>query len=147
MVCLPALAATAYFIAVILLNLYNRNWNRIPGHALLGVFAVLLILYICERASQFVAWILLLAPFGFVVVGYLASVSFLSPKSEESDFDACSSCGQCPCCSHTPCLCNKPCWRPKPVCPKCPDSPKPEPEPEPEPKPKPDNCIKPSLDE
>ncbi len=142
MVCLPAIAATAYFIAVILLDLYNRNWKQIPVHALFGVFAVLLILFICERASEAVAWILLFAPLGFVLFGYLASSWLTSPKSEDIPIDPpSSSCGQCPCCSYRSCRCRRPCWRPKPVCPKCPDCPKPEP------KPKPDNCIKSSLDE
>jgi hypothetical protein len=141
MVCFPAIAATAYFIAVILLDLYNRNWNQIPGHALFGVFAVLLILFICERASEFVAWILLAAPLVFVALGYIFSMWFSSPKSDTLPVDP--PCNQCPCCSYRPCRCRRPCWRPKPRCPSCPDCPKPKPEP----KPKPDNCIKPSLDE
>jgi hypothetical protein len=140
MVCLPAIAATAYFIAVILLDLYNRNWKQIPGHALFGVFAVLLVLFICQRASESVAWILLAAPLGFVLVGYLASLWVTSPKSDNIPVDPPSN--QCPCCSYKACRCRRPCWRPKPK----PDCPKPD-CPKPEPKPKPDNCIKPSLDE
>lgn len=137
MVCLPAVATTAYFVAVILLHLYNRDWNRIPGHALFGVFAVLLILFICQRASEFVAWILLVAPLALVAITYIAS-SLFSKESPEAPFDP-SSC-PCPCCHYRACRCRRPCWRPKPPCPKCPDCPNPKP------KPKPDNCIEPSLD-
>lgn len=137
MVCLPAIAATAYFVAVILLDLYNRNWNRIPGHALFGVFATLLVLFICEKASETVAWILLVAPFGLVLIGYLVTLWTTSESSAPSK----PSCNECPCCHYKMCRCRRPCWRPKPVCPKCPDCP----EPKPEPKPKPDNCIKSSL--
>ena len=141
MVCLPAIAATAYFVAIILLDLYNRNWSRIPGHALFGVFAILLILFICERASEMVAWILLGAPLGLVFLGYVLS-SWFTKKSEDipsSDPSDTPSCNSCPCCHYKRCRCMRPCWRPKPVCPKCPDCP--------QPKPKPDNCIKSSLDE
>jgi hypothetical protein len=137
MVCLPAIAVTAYFVAVILLDLYNRNWNLVPGHALFGVFAVLLILFICERASETVAWILFAAPFGLALLGYLATLWTRSKPSIEATLEP--SCNQCPCCHYRMCRCRRPCWRPKPVCPKCPDCPKPEP------KPKPDNCIKSSL--
>jgi hypothetical protein len=135
MVCLPAIATTAYFVAIVLLDLYNSDWARVPGHALFGVFATLLILFICERASELVAWILLAAPLGLVLLSYLASLWYTS-KSDPSPEPPCSS---CPCCHYRPCQCRRPCWRPRPPCPKCPDCPKP--------KPKPDNCIKDSLDE
>lgn len=141
MVCTPAIATTAYFVAIILLDLYNRNWGQIPGHALFGVFATLLILFICERASETTAWILLVAPLGIVFVSYLFSSWFMK-KADPSTPDEPSrpSCNICPCCQYRACRCRRPCWRPKPPCPKCPDCPKP-------PQPKPDNCIKGSLDE
>ena len=128
MVCLPAIATTAYFVAIVLLDLYNSDWARIPGHALFGVFATLLILFICQRASELVAWILLAAPLVFVFISYLAS-TWLTTKTDPPS----PSQSSCPCCQYRPCQCRRPCWKPKPPCPK------------PEPKPKPDNCIKDSL--
>ena len=141
MVCLPAIATTAYFVAIILLDLYNRDWQRIPGHALFAVFAVLLVSFICERASEGIAWILLGAPFLLVALSYIASTWLTKPSTDPSEPQP--SCHSCPCCSYKPCRCRRPCWRPKPSCPSCPDCPKTKPEP----KPKPDNCIKSSLDE
>ena len=137
MVCLPAIAAAAYFVAIILLDLYNREWKQIPGRALVGVFVVLLVLFICQRASEFVAWILLLAPFGLVLLSYLLSKLWAGSSSEPAEAPCADS---CPCCAYRPCRCRRPCWRPAPVCPQ----PKPKPV-CPEPKPKPDNCIKASL--
>ena len=137
MVCLPAIAATAYFVSVILLDLYNRNWNQVPGHALFGVFATLLILFICQKASETVAWILLAAPFAFILLGYLVTLWSSSNATEQQPSSE-PSC-PCPCCHFKRCQCRRPCWRPKPACPKCPDCPAPKP------KPKPDNCIKSSL--
>lgn len=130
MACFPAIAATAYFVAVILFHLYNRDWKRIPGHALFGVFAVLLILFICQRGSEMMAWTLLGAPFALILIGYVASGLFYTKPSAPIDPPF------CPYCRYRECHCARPCWRPRPVCPDCP-----------KPKPKPDNCIKDSLDE
>ena len=135
MVCTPAIATTAYFVAIILLDLYNREWSRIPGRALSGVFATLLILFICERASETVAWILLGAPLAIVFLSYFVS-SWFTKKGEDLPVDP-SEPSSCPCCHYRQCRCYRPCWRPRRPCPK----------PTPEPKPKPDNCIKDSLDE
>lgn len=134
MVCLPAIATTAYFVAILLLDLYTHNWARIPGRALTGVFAILLILFICQRTSETVAWILFAAPLGLVVIGYLVS-SWVTNKSEDS-VPVDPSGPSCPCCQSRSCLCSRPCWRPRPRCRT----------PIPEPKPKPDNCIQDSLD-
>ena len=147
MVCAPVIAATAYFVAGILLYLYNRDWDRIPGHALLGVFAVLLVLFICQRGSELMAWTLLAFPLVLVLLSYISSWWSSKPSEPPTEPVAPSSpCGcrrPCPCCSYSPCRCRRPCWRPKPPCPKCPECPA---CPKPEPKPKPDNCIEPSLD-
>jgi hypothetical protein len=134
MVCLPAIATTACFVALILLDLYNRDWRRIPGHSLFGVFAVLLILFICQKGSETIAWILLGSPFVLVFLSYLFSLWFESKSVDPSP-------SECPCCSFNPCHCRKPCWRPRPR----PNPRPPCPTPEPEPKPKPDNCIQSSL--
>lgn len=142
MVCAPVIAATAYFVAIILLHLYNRDWKRVPGHALFGVFATLLLLFICQRGSETMAWILFGAPFAFVLIAYLVSIWSTVEPSDSKVIPVDPPCNPpCPCCFHRPCNCRRPCWRPKPRCPQYPDCPKPEP------KPKPDNCIKPSLDE
>ena len=142
MVCTPAIATTAYFVAVVLLDLYNRNWAQIPGHSLFGVFATLLILFICEKGSETMAWILLVAPLGIVFLSYL--YSSWSVKKEDP-IPAESSCSACPCCQYRACRCRRPCWKPRPRCPKCPNCPAPGPKPGPKPEPKPDNCIKDSL--
>lgn len=141
MVCLPSIATAACFVAILLLDLYNRDWRRIPGHALLGIFAVFLTLFICERSSDFVAWILLGSPFILVFAGYFVSSwlearpKYNPPEPEPSPIGP-SGCG-CGCCRMSPCRCNRPCWRPRRRCP----------QPKPEPKPKPDNCIQSSLAE
>ena len=138
MVCFPAIATTACFVAIIFLDLYNRDWRRIPGHALFGVFAVLLILFICQKASDAIAWILLGSPFVLVFLGYIVSTWLESKPSipVPASSNPPSPFPSCECCRYAPCRCRMPCWKPKP-----------KPCPKPEPKPKPDNCIKSSLAE
>jgi hypothetical protein len=106
MPCLPGISTIALFVAIVLLDLYGRDWARIPGHALFGVFATLLVLFICERAGEGPAWLLLGAPFIFVFIGWLSRVAYSGSSSTEStptiyDNDSCECCGQMPCqCRH-----------------------------------------------
>jgi hypothetical protein len=130
MPCLPGISTIALFVAIVLLDLYGRDWARIPGHALFGVFATLLVLFICERAGEGPAWLLLGAPFIFVFIGWLSRVAYSGSSSTEStptiyDNDSCECCGQ------MPCQCRHPCQRPRPMpkpqpcdCPSCPPCPK-----------------------
>ena len=153
MFCLPATVTTAYFIAIILLDLINRDWNRVPGHALFGVFAVLLVSFICQRGSEPMAWILMGAPFIFLFLGYMFRIIFsvdwknllfgwaTKETPQNTSFDS-----TCPCCQEAPCHCISPC----PIQPKPTPNPTPKPCPAPpRPKPcappKPEGCIKGSL--
>jgi hypothetical protein len=150
--CAPAIAAAAIFVAAILLNLSRGNYRSIPGHALLGVFAVLIIFFLCQRDAHTVAWILIAAPFGLVLLGYVLRVTFQytvpTPVAPSTIMPG------CPCCMSRPCHCLRPCSIPKPQpCPMPTPNPEPTPCPTPSPRPQPippspcpsDNCIKPTL--
>jgi hypothetical protein len=125
-ICPPAIVTAACFVAVVLLDLYIHDWRRAPGHALFGVFAVLLMIFICQRASQGVAWILLAAPFVFLLLGWMVRAfgemtkHDLDPPQEpawggnEVTMGGCS----CPCCGSAPCNCMKPCQERTPCKPK-----------------------------
>ena len=134
MVCLPSITTAALFVAIILIDLYNRDWNRVPGHGLFGAFAVLLMGFICDKSSESVAWILLVAPFALVFLGYFIRRVFYSdpviPSLPTSNGCGCTL--PCPCCATNPCHCLRPCPKPKP----CPVSP---------PKPKNKACLPASL--
>lgn len=128
-ICPPAIVTAACFVAVILLDLYLRDWNRAPGHALFGVFAVLLMIFICQRASQNVAWILLAAPFVLVLLGWIFRAYSSMTKYDNTPAQYPAWGGNvvdygcpCPCCGAMPCHCMRPCPQPKPCVPK----PKPE---------------------
>lgn len=115
MACLPATVTSAFFIAVILLDLFNRDARRVPGHALFGVFAVLLVSFICERTNPGVAWVLILAPVLFLVLGYIVRLitsfdwkSYLTFGSTEPTSTTALP-EPCPCCHYMPCHCRRPC--------------------------------------
>jgi hypothetical protein len=123
-ICPPAIATAASFVAVILIDLYNRNWAAAPGHGILGVFAVLLMIFICQKGAEWLAWTLLAAPFVLVVLAYFVRVmqekqepSYPVDPTGETIFDPCGQMG-CPCCGGVPCHCLRPCPEKPPCIPK-----------------------------
>lgn len=122
-ICPPAIATAACFVAVILLDLYTHDWRRAPGHALFGVFAVLLMIFICQRGSSTLAWILLGAPFLLVLLAWI--IRAYSEMTKYDDIPQQMSAWQgneieygcpCPCCGSLPCGCMRPCYQKKPAC-------------------------------
>lgn len=126
-ICPPAILTAACFVAIVLLDLYTHDWRRAPGHALLGVFATLLMIFICQRASHGVAWILLAAPFVLVLLAYLVrSYSEMVKYDDQPEQlpawagnEVGYGCG-CPCCGSYPCSCMRACPQriPRPCNPK-----------------------------
>ena len=144
MVCLPTVATAALFTAVIIYDLYDRNWSRIPGHGLFGVFATLLMLFICQRTSDWVAWSILAIPIVFCfAASFFTQTSAPVPASVP---EATATLDTSSCCNSNPRGCMRPCRKPTPIPirPKCPEpEPEPTPTPTPEPTPTPDKCCKP----
>jgi hypothetical protein len=131
-ICPPAIVTAACFVAVILLDLYTHQWKRAPGHGLLGVFATLLMIFICQRASQSVAWILLASPFVLVLLAWIFRAFSEMTKYDANPGQAEAGDGNqvdygcpCPCCGSLPCHCMRPCFQPKPCVPKPELKPKP----------------------
>jgi len=124
-ICPPAIATAAAFVAVIFLDLYVRDWGRVPGHALFGVFATLLMIFICQRGSQTMAWILLGAPIVLVLLGWVFRAFSSMKQYDDAPAQEPAWGGNqvgygcpCPCCGSLPCGCMKPCLQPKPCEPK-----------------------------
>lgn len=112
-------------MAVILLDLYTHDWGRAPGHAIIGIFAVLLMIFICQRASQTVAWILLASPFVLILFGWIVRAYSSMKQYDETPAQEPAWGGNqvgygcpCPCCGGMPCSCMRPCPQPKPCNPK-----------------------------
>ena len=128
-ICPPAIATAACFVAVVLLDLYTHDWGRAPGHALFGIFAILLMIFICQKASEGVAWVLLIAPFVLVLLAWIVRAFSEMKKYDSSPPQEPAWGGNeiggsgcpCPCCGGMPCQCIRPC----PEKPPCEPKPKP----------------------
>jgi TctA family transporter len=69
--CKPALATTSLFVALFIVDLIRQEYAAIIGHALLGVFSILLVNVLCQNNMSYVAWGLLVTPFILIGLGYL----------------------------------------------------------------------------
>ena len=67
--CTPAFVTAALFIAVLILDLAKRDYRLLGGRFLLGIIAVLLMLFLCKNNAEFVAWGVLLLPFILLAIG------------------------------------------------------------------------------
>ena len=120
-ICPPAIVTAACFVAIVLLDLYLGDWRRAPGHALFGVFAILLMIFICQRAAESTAWVLLLAPFVLVFLAWIIRAFSDMTKHDSAPPQEAAWAGNdvgsygcpCPCCNSVNCQCNRPCLQPK----------------------------------
>lgn len=69
-ICLPAITTAGLFTAIVILDLINREYKLIFGHTLFGFISILLVLYLCEKSADYVAWILLVTPFVLIFLGW-----------------------------------------------------------------------------
>jgi hypothetical protein len=68
--CLPAVAGSALFIALLIMDVVNRDYERLPGHILVGLFAIVLFLFLCERGMNIAGWAIFSIPFVLVGLGW-----------------------------------------------------------------------------
>lgn len=69
--CRPGLVTIAIFFAIVVIDLVKQDYSFIPGHALLGIVASLLMYTLCSVGMGIVAWVLLILPFLLIAFGYL----------------------------------------------------------------------------
>jgi len=67
----PAITTGALFVALLTLDLINRNNRLLAAHFIFGVIAVLLMLYLSQQGADFVAWGLLLLPLILLITGVI----------------------------------------------------------------------------
>lgn len=63
----PVIISAAIFVSILFLDLFRHEYKRIPIHAILGLFTVVLMSFLCETNRIFIAWILLFIP--FIILG------------------------------------------------------------------------------
>jgi hypothetical protein len=69
--CTPAVATAALFTALLFLDLFRREYKLLPGHAVFGLLATLLMTVLCQKGAPMTAWGLLALPFLFLVIGWM----------------------------------------------------------------------------
>ena len=106
---LPVLTAGAFFAALALLQLAQRNWQKLPTTFLFAVVSVFLLLYIVNSYGAKLGWVLLGIPAAILVLGAIFRLE-VRPAVVQREETPCS----CPCCHSSPCSCPKPCPTPKP---------------------------------
>ena len=67
----PVIISAAIFISLIFLDLFRRDFKAVPTHAVLGIFSIVLMTFLCETNRQLIAWILLFIPFIVLIVGIM----------------------------------------------------------------------------
>jgi len=70
--CLPAIAGSALFAALLVWDILSRDYVRMPGHLLLGLFSIVLFLFFCSKGQHVLGWILFSLPFFIIGFGYVS---------------------------------------------------------------------------
>lgn len=65
----PALTTAALFMALILLDIGKQQFKLMIGHFLVGIIAVLLMVYLSQNGADMVAWGIFLIPLVMLAIG------------------------------------------------------------------------------
>lgn len=65
----PALTTAALFMALILLDIGKQQFKLMIGHLLVGIIAVLLMVYLSQNGADMVAWGIFLIPLVMLAIG------------------------------------------------------------------------------
>lgn len=83
-ICLPVIATAALFTAIVIMDLYQKDYKLIFGHSLLGFVSLLLMFYLCEKTAEKVAWGILITPFILIFLGWsIGALRTQSGKPQE----------------------------------------------------------------
>jgi hypothetical protein len=99
--CPAAITAGAIFTALIVKDIYQKNYKDIIFHSVGGIFSVVGLAALCQYVGDIAGWILLLIPFFVLIVGFyiqwVEGTPSPKPVAQEEGNDCCSLCSQCPC--------------------------------------------------
>lgn len=99
--CPPALATAALFLALVILDIFQQNTQLIPGHALFGVISTLLMAILCQKGAQMAAWGLFILPLVLLIIGWGIMVMRKDSRQRTAKVMPYSPCG----CTRRPCQC------------------------------------------
>lgn len=99
--CPASITAGAIFTALIIKDIYQKNYKDIIFHLVGGVVSVLGLAALCKNLGDTAGWILLLIPFFVLIVGFyilwVEGTPDVKPGTAAVQEDCCPLCAQCPC--------------------------------------------------
>lgn len=99
--CPAATVAGAIFTALIVLDIYNKNYKDIFFHITTGIIAVVGLFAMCSFTGDMGGWALLAVPFLVLIIGfYIQWAEVQKPIQTEvvkEEEPCCNACAECPC--------------------------------------------------
>ena len=90
--CWPANVVGAFFIAVLIFDMVQKNYGDLPYHAIVGVVLTFLFWLVCSLVSVTVSGAILIVPAVFIIV-FLFTVWFMNESLKQRG--CCMDCNGC----------------------------------------------------
>jgi len=98
MVYYPALITGAFFLSLLILDLVRREARPFIGHAIFGLIAVILMVYLSQNEAEYVAWGIFAIPIILLGLGLLIGYFTPGPVAVPGPVPAASAALTTPCC-------------------------------------------------
>jgi hypothetical protein len=68
--CTPTVATAAAFTSILILDLFRRDFDLLPGHMFFGALSVAGMAILCQRGASLAAWGLFALPFVLIITAF-----------------------------------------------------------------------------
>ena len=107
MLCPAATTAAAIFTALVVIDIYNKNYKDIVFHIVGGIVAILGLNTMCDLTSDLGGWVLLGIPFFVLIIGFYIQWAEGQRPTPTAPAPNLSADNCCPRCSSCPCTCQQ----------------------------------------
>lgn len=101
--CPAATVAASIFTALIVLDIYNKNYKDIFFHITTGIISVIGLYAMCSYTGDMGGWALLAIPFLVLIIGFYIQWAETHPDKPSQvttipiQEECCNTCAHCPC--------------------------------------------------
>ena len=67
----PVIISAAIFTSIIFLDLFRYEYKKVPVNAILGIFVIALMSFLCDTNRFLIAWVILFIPFIILGLGIM----------------------------------------------------------------------------
>jgi hypothetical protein len=67
----PVIISAAIFTSIIFLYLFRHEYKKVPVNAILGIFVIALMSFLCDTNRFLIAWVILFTPFIILGLGIM----------------------------------------------------------------------------